>query len=162
VTVENSRNPDEVVHLTGIYQNEGSRALFDHDSEGKVDTNKWRIFFGAGPSAILAPFSEVLPITTIARLDDYKEELGEEIADIAQEAITEALAQKLIQGLKISIPDLERRLEIVRRRWYGGNRKYSKVDEGLRFVEEYGLQRSLDFFMERRPQEFMDKLSTYE
>lgn len=163
VTATNKENPDQklvkgrVSYIDGSY----NRGSYDFDTR----THKWWvIFIGTGPAAINAPFSELIPLTTTKKRQEYAREAGMDIAIQADEALAEGISYTLSmmisdelqipQGIQ-TIQDADRNIiESYKDKAYS---PYKYVDHSKRWIKKNGIQRAFDLYMES-PQKFMDQI----
>lgn len=81
---------------------------------GKIlEDNSFYFFISSNPSALVTPFSEILPLTTSNKTVEYTKEVGGLYAYRAHEALTEAMALSLAGRVskKLSVPNGEKLVE---------------------------------------------------
>lgn len=121
----------------------------------------WHIFISAGKSAIVSPFSEVIPLTTSKASDRLEKDVGSYLARVAEETISESLsyhvAKLMIQ--EFNIPIGEKYLEDMHRNLHERDDAYRFVPHARKWIEAYGIQKAFDLYMED-PNRFMNTVTS--
>jgi len=131
-------------------------ALVEHVKSPTGDL-VWYIIYAAGPTALNAPFSEVIPLATFDKRMEYVAQFGVDKASQADEAISEGISYFLTLELcsKLQVPRFK---QIVEQAALGlKDPRYRYVDNAKKLVLEIGVQPAFDLYMEN-PKDFMQKI----
>lgn len=147
----NAENNERNFEFSGVIGKEGSKIDIYFVNNQSIDT--FYLFIGSGPTAITTPFAEILPLSVFKKSLEYEKEVGSLLAQQAGEAITESLA--IVLGIKMSEEYLiPKGVELVEREAKRSDDKYRYVPLARKWIEQNGMQRAFDLYMES-PAKFM-------
>ncbi len=154
---ENPREPGKPILREAFYPFHGSTA-YSHKKETLLEVNPFKfIFIGVGGRAFAAPFSELIGLSTMERMNQND---GLTFLESIQsnEAMHEAIADSLAQGILREMNVSEREGAIKKTRDALVDPKYSYVPNARKFVERNGIQATFDLYMES-PKKFMEEIT---
>lgn len=125
-----------------------------------VEQPSFRVIIPCNPYALVAPFSEIIPISTYRSTIAYSAQVGLENALKADEALSEALADSLAERLcrEEDIPDGPR---LIRSLWnkVASTPRYSLVPEAKKWIRKNGEQNALDIYLNEGAAKFVSKIT---
>lgn len=132
------------------------RQDFNVDSQ-KVDS--WYIFISTNPTALRAPFSEVMPITTIKAERRYAE-VDCSDAEKLDEGLVEGISYHTAKefAIELEIPNGTQVIEIGRQKATKSNDKYHYVPLAVKWIANNGMQQAFDLYMES-PAKFKEAIT---
>ena len=152
--VINKESPEKSFQFYEIFRKPGG---FHHVSMDKNSNPELSfIFIGCGESALVAPFEEIMPIsTTNAKLFQYAKTAGMEKAVQVNEAVSESISYILGMEIvsKIGIPNGE---NFVKSTFNDLEKtaRYAYVNNAIIWMKKNGIQNGYDLYMDS-PAKFM-------
>ncbi len=158
VYVTNTGNSKQSFKLERGEERCGSCMDFQADFESEL-IKKWYVFFGSGLAMMSAPFSEIIPLTTIKSTLHYSKQAGLDNAICADEAVHESLSYFLTMefAAQQGIPKAGKMLDEATSIMISNNKRYVHLNKAINWVRRHGIQNALDLYMES-PKRFMDAI----
>ncbi len=140
----------KIISKTGgtIYLREGFGILSTNPKTHKL--SGWFLFISTGRSAIVSPFSEVMPLTTIESASRYRNKTGSPaLAMKADEALVEGISYMLAGEIseKLGIPNGYERVEDMKENLLV-RPEYEYLRQSIEWIKRNGIQKAFDLYME--------------
>lgn len=124
--------------------------------EGKLD--RWHLAICSGTSAVISPFSEVLPLTTLARAINHPNVRYDDLI-VADETLVESISTILAleYGNVRKIKNIEKTVREANKNLT--DPKYQYVPKAIEYVRTHGVQTAFDLYVEN-PNKFMQAIKS--
>lgn len=152
--VINDRNESQRFVIGDRKHRSGSYATLDDPKTELVEPRY--AFIGTGPSAIVAPFSEIIPLATDARARKAFRDNDEfhQAQETLSEGVAYVLSYEMVQ--KYNIPGGAKHIEFVHSN-IASNPRYKYVPQAIKWIQKHGLQAAFDLYM-KDPGKFMEQI----
>lgn len=150
---------DKYFIIGNVGNNEGSfvSGTYNSDKSGIQDCF---VFFGTGPTALSAPFSEVIPFSTLKTTAKHYD-TGSKRGAVANEALSEGISYLLTEEMieKQGIPRGREILEKVQEKMHSNPMSgiYILVPKSIEWLKRNGIEKGLEIYQEN-PENYLEAI----
>jgi hypothetical protein len=150
---------DEYFIIGNVGNNEGSFVSGTYNSD-KSGIQECFVFFGTGPTALSAPFSEIIPFSTLkatAKHYDAGSKRGAVVNEAISEGISYILTEEMIE--KRGIPRGKETLARIQEKMHNNPMSglYILVPKSIEWLKRNGIEKGLEIYQEN-PENYLEEI----
>jgi hypothetical protein len=149
IGVTNKAHPEQSVYAPIYHISQSGAFVYLKKSKDDDTLGDWYFFIPTDRFALVAPFSEIIPLSTFSSLEDYKNKVGRYTALVADETFAEGLSYVLSSELAndLNIPNGFEIITGIQNRLKNDPR-YQFVPQSITWIQKNGVQNAFDLYSE--------------